>query len=330
MSNSRLRGPPLPSLVQGSSLQAQLQSEGAQIWRNNNRPLIEHIINHATPGYVTKVVWLQEKSIIEHEYLLMCVKTNDGRLSWMRVERMGELPVGSAASNALTDQAQLVVTLAPSRENLICDDRVLVEADLDTNAARLSNVAKLILIVHNEEPQYHIQWHNCWWLARVVMQVLSETYMHENRSSLTHILFSLLQHLQSTYSKLLLQTTLNQFFIMRFTGITAVFLAALVTDHVHANERCTNQLTNDWSRRYEAWSNSWVPNADAVCGNLWSNLGQYPECAGVSDQYCGYDNSGSSLVWAFTTGSGCEARSVMDSWYWATKNQWGNIDCRQG
>ncbi|EWZ30156.1 uncharacterized protein FOBCDRAFT_263807 [Fusarium oxysporum Fo47] len=117
---------------------------------------------------------------------------------------------------------------------------------------------------------------------------------------------------------------------MRFTGITAVFLAALVTDHVHANERCTNQLTNDWSRRYEAWSNSWVPNADAVCGNLWSNLGQYPECAGVSDQYCGYDNSGSSLVWAFTTGSGCEARSVMDSWYWATKNQWGNIDCRQG
>ncbi|KAF5990028.1 hypothetical protein FBULB1_332 [Fusarium bulbicola] len=117
---------------------------------------------------------------------------------------------------------------------------------------------------------------------------------------------------------------------MRFTGISAIFLAALVTDHVHANERCTNQLTNDWSRRYEAWSSSWVPNADAVCGNLWNNLGQYPECAGVSDQYCGYDNSGSSLVCAFTTGSGCEAKSVMDSWYWATKNQWGNIDCRQG
>ncbi|TXC00152.1 hypothetical protein FocTR4_00013732 [Fusarium oxysporum f. sp. cubense] len=99
---------------------------------------------------------------------------------------------------------------------------------------------------------------------------------------------------------------------MRFTGITAVFLAALVTDHVHATERCTNQLTNDWSRRYEAWSNSWVPNADAVCGNLWSNLGQYPECAGVSDQYCGYDNSGSSLVWAFTTGSGCKDRRTWD------------------
>ncbi|KAF5645883.1 uncharacterized protein FTJAE_2313 [Fusarium tjaetaba] len=181
MSNSRSRGPPLPSLVQGSSLQTQLQREGAEIWRNNNRPLIEHIINHKTPGYVTKVVWLQEKSIIEHEYLLMCVKTNDGRLSWMRIERMGELPIGSASRNALTDQAQLVVTLAPSRENLVCDDRVLVEADLDINAARLSDIAKLILIVHNEEPQYHLQWHNCWWLARVVMQVLSETYMHGNK-----------------------------------------------------------------------------------------------------------------------------------------------------
>ncbi|KAF4446866.1 hypothetical protein F53441_9570 [Fusarium austroafricanum] len=181
MSNSRSRGPPLPTLVQGSSLQAQLESEGAQIFPNNNRPLIEHIINHATPGYVTKVVWLREETIIEHEYLLMCIKTYDGKLSWMRIERMGDLPVGSAAINALKDQAQLVVTLAPSRDSLICGDRVLVEADLDTNSARLSDVAKLILIVHNEEPQYHLQWHNCWWLARVIMQVLSETYMHSNK-----------------------------------------------------------------------------------------------------------------------------------------------------
>ncbi|KAM0226921.1 hypothetical protein ACHAP5_012283 [Fusarium lateritium] len=180
MSNSRSKGPPLPRLVPGSSLQAQLQSEGAQILRNNNRPLIEHIINHATPGYITKAIWLQEHSVIEHEYLLLCIKTYDGRLSWMRVERMGDLPIDSGANNALTNQAQLVVTIAPSREDLICGDRVLVEADLDTNKARLSDVAKLILIVHNEEPQYHLQWHNCWWLARVIMQVLGGTYMHSN------------------------------------------------------------------------------------------------------------------------------------------------------
>ncbi|GKU12531.1 hypothetical protein FLAG1_11357 [Fusarium langsethiae] len=180
MSNSRSRGPPLPPAIQGSSLQAQLQSEGAQILRNNNRPLIEHIINHATPGYVTMVIWLQEHSVIEHQYILLCIKTYDGRLSWMRIERTGDLPVGSGANNALTDQAQLVVTIAPSRENLICGDKVLAEANLDTNKARLSDVAKLILIVHNEEPQYHLQWHNCWWLARVIMQVLAGTYMHNN------------------------------------------------------------------------------------------------------------------------------------------------------
>ncbi|CAJ0545061.1 Ff.00g085340.m01.CDS01 [Fusarium sp. VM40] len=180
MSNSRSRGPPLPHAISGSSLQAQLESEGAQILRNNNHPLIDHIIRHATPGYITKAIWLQEHSVIEHEYLLLCVKTYDGRLSWMRVERMGDLPEGSDATNALTDQAQLVVTIAPSRENLVCGDRILVEADLDTNKARLSDIAKLILIVHNEEPQYHLQWHNCWWLARVIMQVLSGTYMHNN------------------------------------------------------------------------------------------------------------------------------------------------------
>jgi hypothetical protein len=181
MSNSRSRGPPLPGSVYGSSLQAQLESEGARIGRNNNRPLIEHIINHATPGYVTKAVWLQEHSVIEHEYLLLCIKTYDGGLSWMRVERTGDLPVEAAAANAMTNQAQLIVTIAPSRDKLVCGDKVLAEADLDFNKARLSDVAKLMLIVHNEEPQYHLQWHNCWWLARVIMQVLSGTYMNSNK-----------------------------------------------------------------------------------------------------------------------------------------------------
>ncbi|KAM0489625.1 hypothetical protein ACHAP8_012395 [Fusarium lateritium] len=181
MLNSRSRGPPLPASVYGSSLQAQLESEGAPIGRNNNRPLIEHIINHATPGYVTKAVWLQEYSIIEHEYLLLCIKTYDGRLSWMRVERTGDLPEEAEAANAMTDQAQLIVTIAPSREKLVCGDKVLAEADLDLNKARLSDIAKLMLIVHSEEPQYHIQWHNCWWLARVIMQVLAGTYMNRNK-----------------------------------------------------------------------------------------------------------------------------------------------------
>ncbi|KAF5020595.1 hypothetical protein F66182_7381 [Fusarium sp. NRRL 66182] len=183
MSNSRSRGPPLPRLVSGSALQTQLQSEGAQMFPNNNRPLIEHIINHATPGYVTKVIWLQEKSLIEHEYLLIGIKSNDARLSWIRVERMGDLPVDPRSpgpNNALEDQAQLVVTLAPSREHLTCADRVLTEADLDQNAAKLVDLAKLILIVHNEEPQYHLQYHNCWWFAQLIIQTLAETYMHSS------------------------------------------------------------------------------------------------------------------------------------------------------
>ncbi|RBR20106.1 uncharacterized protein FIESC28_05385 [Fusarium coffeatum] len=178
---SHSRGPPLPGSVHGSSLQAQLESEGARIGRNNNRPLIEHIISQSTPGYVTRVVWLQEYSIIEHEYLLLCVKTYDGRLSWMRVERTGDLPEGADAAKAMTDQAQLIVTIAPSREKLVCGDKILAEADLDLNKARLSDVARLILTVHKEEPQYQIQWHNCWWLARVIMQVLSGTYMNSNK-----------------------------------------------------------------------------------------------------------------------------------------------------
>ncbi|KAF9781045.1 hypothetical protein IL306_014525 [Fusarium sp. DS 682] len=107
-----------------------------------------------------------------------------------------------------------------------------------------------------------------------------------------------------------------------------VFLAAIVTDGALAAERCTNQVTNDWSRRYEAWSESYVPDVTGTCNNLWGQLARYPECTGPSNQYCGLDNSGQTLVWAFDVGSGCQARMVMDSWYWATKNQWGNIDCR--
>ncbi|KAJ4244570.1 hypothetical protein NW762_014425 [Fusarium torreyae] len=183
MSFSSSGGPPLPRLVPGSTLQTQLQSEGVRFSEdNNNRLLIEHIIHYATPGHIAKVIWFRETSRFHHEYLLMCVKSHNGRLSWIRVERMGSLPADRrnvGLDDSLKDQAHLVVTLAPSRENLICnDDRALAEFDLDQDAAKLVDVARLILIVHNEEPKYDLVYYNCWWLARLTTQALAETFMH--------------------------------------------------------------------------------------------------------------------------------------------------------
>lgn len=142
------------------------------------------MVRNATPGYVTRIEWFYETTFqIMHEYVLFCVRSDDQTTSWIRVERIGDLPP-DASSRGLTsvgtNEAELIVTLAPYQQSLVCvGDKLMAAADLDQNA-KLRDVANLVLLTHQEEPQYHLYYHNCWWLARLIVRVLAETYMQGN------------------------------------------------------------------------------------------------------------------------------------------------------
>ncbi|PSN62354.1 hypothetical protein BS50DRAFT_679779 [Corynespora cassiicola Philippines] len=69
-----------------------------------------------------------------------------------------------------------------------------------------------------------------------------------------------------------------------------------------------------------------VPDIPGVCGGLWDNLKQFADCIGVGSAHCGATDAG-ELNWKFTNGGSCNPGMVEATWWDATKNEWGAIDC---
>ncbi|KAK4102516.1 hypothetical protein N658DRAFT_340165 [Parathielavia hyrcaniae] len=69
-----------------------------------------------------------------------------------------------------------------------------------------------------------------------------------------------------------------------------------------------------------------MPNISGVCGGLWDNLKRFPACS-VSRSFCGARGNNNHLVWEFTVPNVCNGGMVESTWWEATHNQWGTIDC---
>ena len=64
-----------------------------------------------------------------------------------------------------------------------------------------------------------------------------------------------------------------------------------------------------------------------ICGGLWDNLKQFADCIGVGDASC--DGTDGNLSWQFTDGGSCNKGMVEATWYDATKNAYGAIECEE-
>ena len=69
-----------------------------------------------------------------------------------------------------------------------------------------------------------------------------------------------------------------------------------------------------------------LSNISGVCGSLWDNLKRFGGCS-VSNSFCGARGSDNHLVWEFTVPNVCNGGMVESTWWEATQNQWGGIDC---
>ncbi|KAF2661962.1 hypothetical protein K491DRAFT_673491 [Lophiostoma macrostomum CBS 122681] len=111
---------------------------------------------------------------------------------------------------------------------------------------------------------------------------------------------------------------------MRFATIS-ISLAALASGALAAT--CKSEY-KEFVSSYGIGA-SGVPDIPGTCGGLWDNLKQFADCIGVGAPYCGQNDNGvaGDLVWQFTNGANCNAGMVEATWWDATKNQWGAIDC---
>ncbi|PKS13017.1 hypothetical protein jhhlp_000358 [Lomentospora prolificans] len=78
-----------------------------------------------------------------------------------------------------------------------------------------------------------------------------------------------------------------------------------------------------WQYRVRAGG---VSNIPGVCGGLWSNLKQFAACPVGVIAECS-DLEGGNMTWEFTVGKGCNSGMVEATWWDATENRWGGINC---
>ena len=112
-------------------------------------------------------------------------------------------------------------------------------------------------------------------------------------------------------------------FIMQFT--TVAFAAfALFSSSAHATycNRAAGQQAPTYSVQVDNVAADVVPG---VCGGLWDNLKQFADCIGVSSPACEPRDGG--LHWTFANGVSCNTGMVEATWWDATKNKYGSIDC---
>lgn len=94
----------------------------------------------------------------------------------MRLERLGNLDTIDHITES--DSAGLVVALALSEADLSNqDDKTVKRVAFGSSAARLVDLAHMILLVQSEAPEYRIFSFNCWWLARELFRVMVAGFM---------------------------------------------------------------------------------------------------------------------------------------------------------
>ncbi|KAK7178430.1 hypothetical protein PSPO01_15528 [Paraphaeosphaeria sporulosa] len=108
-------------------------------------------------------------------------------------------------------------------------------------------------------------------------------------------------------------------------AIISAALAAL-SGGVVANT-CTSQVVEGFVVYYKIAAQG-VPDIPGVCGGLWDNLKQFSGCIGVGSEKCEANEAG-DLVWEFSDGTSCDDGMIEATWYDATQNQWGAIECAQ-
>ncbi|KAF1953841.1 hypothetical protein CC80DRAFT_568232 [Byssothecium circinans] len=111
---------------------------------------------------------------------------------------------------------------------------------------------------------------------------------------------------------------------MRFATIS-VALAALSSRALAAT--CSYEEKEGMASSYYI-SASGVPDIPGVCRGLWDNLKQFADCIGVGSARCQADKNG-NLDWGFTNGGSCNTGMVEATWWDATKNKFGSIDCKE-
>lgn len=78
--------------------------------------------------------------------------------------------------------------------------------------------------------------------------------------------------------------------------------------------------------RYRVKSTDSVPDIPGICGGLWDNLKRFGECGTASNTWCG-DAGDGKLGWDFNVANNCNPGMIESTWYEATRNEYGPVDC---
>ncbi|KAK1954696.1 hypothetical protein LY78DRAFT_439398 [Colletotrichum sublineola] len=76
---------------------------------------------------------------------------------------------------------------------------------------------------------------------------------------------------------------------------------------------------------YHTITVSGVDDIPKVCGDLWAAIDKFPVCRMLVKTSCG--GTDGYLEWKFHAGFSCNFGLVASSWYSATKNKLGVLDC---
>ncbi|PKS13016.1 hypothetical protein jhhlp_000357 [Lomentospora prolificans] len=108
---------------------------------------------------------------------------------------------------------------------------------------------------------------------------------------------------------------------MRFSVIVAAAVAAFAPQ---ASAAVCRRWKTGAFQAYTVQA-SGVDNIPGVCGGLWNNLKQFGACAVPSMTDC--SGSGGNLEWTFQASAGCNGGMVEATWWDATENRFGGINC---
>jgi hypothetical protein len=107
----------------------------------------------------------------------------------------------------------------------------------------------------------------------------------------------------------------------------ATFLASAAFINSAASiVRCETEDITGTVVRYHVRSANVVSDIPGICGGLWDNLKRFTECATPSNTWCG-DAGGGILGWYFNAFDGCKGGMVESTWWEATRNSYGDINC---
>ncbi|PGH17924.1 hypothetical protein AJ79_00823 [Helicocarpus griseus UAMH5409] len=108
------------------------------------------------------------------------------------------------------------------------------------------------------------------------------------------------------------------------TSVLTTAVAALLTTTNAAS--CRRADSGDGYRFYVGADD--IENISDTCGLLWKNLDRFPTCFFVTNPTCNQGDKGwGHLHWEFSVSKACNSGMVESSWWEATKNKKGHINC---